>query len=203
MQTENEDAGVWPAYVAAVAGLVQSLLFVSAIMALTLLQVGMLAGRKVDETLARTMAKLGAEPSVSSTQRPAVSDIQGAAQTLPDQLDLRFSPQALRPDDEARKRLITELRRQRDAGMRRWRVSIETEIEDPLLRRAAYLRLMAVRAVFIEVGIEAWRLDLRLLPANAETQRSGLLLRIVPSREEPEALPKTFGPVDPEGAHPK
>lgn len=185
MHSEQEDAGVWPAYVAAVAGLVQSLLFVSAIMALTLLQVGILAGRKVDERLAKAMAYRPEAQRSGAAQRP--SDL------LPDrrppvaegQVDLRFATEALRLDDPARDRLRALLRQQQAQGMRQWRASIETDLDDPLLRRAAYLRLMAARSVFLEVGIDPRRLTLRLLPATSADARSGAVLRIVPSREEP------------------
>ena len=44
---------------------------------------------------------------------------------------------------------------------------------------------MAARSVFLEVGIDPRRLTLRLLPATSADARSGAVLRIVPSREEP------------------
>lgn len=193
--TQEEDAGVWPAYVAAVAGLVQSLLFVSAVMALTLLQVGMLAGRKVDEALASAMAW---QPELRRSG-PGMTQAEGrvSSQGTPvqeGQVDVRFAPEALRLDDPARERLRALLRQQQAQGMRQWRLSIETDVDDPLLRRAAYLRLMAARATFIEVGIDPQRLTLRLLPTTTEAERAGLFLRIVPSREEP-VVPSTNSPL--------
>ena len=164
-------------------------------MALTLLQVGMLAGRKVDEALASAMlARTEAGRSSEAKTERRVS-LQGAL-AQEGQVDVRFAPEALRLDDAARERLRSLLRQQQAQGMRQWRVSIETDLEDRLLRRAAYLRLMAARATFIEVGIDPQRLTLRLLPATSEAERNGLFLRIVPSREEPVVQPAGLSATD-------
>ena len=223
MQSEQEDAGVWPAYVAAVAGLVQSLLFVSAIMAMTLLQVGMLAGKKVDETLSRAITEqadsggkgAGAPGGVDAntgrvkgSTQPSASQGSGtggggfrpdaqAGPRSPDvregQLDLRFAPDALQLDDAAKERLRELLRRQLAMGMRQWLASIETDVEDSLQRRAGYLRLMAARNVFVEVGIEPHRLTLRLIPAKNPVTPQGAVLKIVPSRTEPAPPAESAG----------
>lgn len=203
MQSEQEDAGVWPAYVAAVAGLVQSLLFVSAIMAMTLLQVGMLAGKKVDETLSRAITEQpGHAGQVSAGANASGGTGQGSggggfrkdavsAQRSPEaregQLDLRFAPDTLQLDEAAKERLRELLRRQIAMGMRQWLAYIETDVDDSLQRRAGYLRLMAARNVFVEMEIEPHRLTLRLMPTKAASAQPGTLLRIVPSRQEPAA----------------
>lgn len=163
MHTEDESGGFWPGYVAAVASLVLSLLLIAAVLALTLYQVGMLAGKKVHEAAAAVVA-----PAVV----PAVAPRSGETDLV-----LEFSEQGWRLDAQAQSLLLEQIRQQVQRGIRNWQLSVQTDTEDPLLLRGAYLRLLAARNVFLQAGVQGDRVQVRLLHAP-QAQRIGRELRI-------------------------
>lgn len=46
------------------------------------------------------------------------------------------------------------------AGARRWRISIAADLKDPRQQRAAYLRLLGLRALLVRHGLPAATIDL-------------------------------------------
>ena len=206
--TEGEDAGVWPGYVAAMAGLVQSLLFVSAILALSLLQVSMLAGKKIDEHLARMaegtskaqprapeedknappqrkpveVAPPVAEPNVLVPQPDAETAV-AHEDVAEGQLSLRFVEDQVVLSAQARERLIAEVRRRLALGETQWQAQLEFDGSSSLARRAGYLRLMSARSALLEAGVEPAQLQVRLLEsASGRGTAQAQSLKLVPAR---------------------
>ena len=161
-QEEEENGGFWPGYVAAIASLVLSLLLISAVMAITIMQLGVSVGQMMEAKQAAAMVattkRLQVLPPVD---RPPV----GLQQPT---LELTFPQDKWRLDDAARTRLHAELVQLNQKGVKGWTLSLQTNTSDSLKRRAAYLQLMAVRNVMLEAGVTGDQIDMRMLDAGPD-----------------------------------
>lgn len=166
MHTENESGGFWPGYVAAVASLVQSLLLIAAVLALTMYQVGTLAGKKVHAAAAAVVVQ---EP-------PAGAAVGGAAAGLGEVM-LEFPERGWRLDEAALAQLRQQIRQLIGKGAGHWDLSLRTDTDNPQHLRAGYLRLLAVRNVLLEEGVTGAQVDVHLVPASGDGS-AGRELRI-------------------------
>lgn len=157
----DDDAGYWPGYVAAVACLVQSLLLLSVVMAVTLYQLGMLAGR----------SRL--EQDTTPQPNPAALGIA-----------LVFPSATWRIDKAARERLRAEVEKQRREGVTHWRISLRTQTDNAMKRRGGYLRLMIVRNELIALGVLGNRIEVRLYDIPDDDQSGGQTVRIEPMMDD-------------------
>lgn len=153
----EDDAGYWPGYVAAVACLVQSLLLLSVVMAVTLYQLGMLAGRS----------------SLAQDTPPPPTPVEPG-------IALVFPSATWRIDEVARERLRTALARQRREGMTHWRISLRTQTDNTMKRRGAYLRLMSVRNELMALGVAGHRIEVRLYDTPDDDKSGAQTVRIEP-----------------------
>jgi hypothetical protein len=180
--------GYWPGYVDALVNVVLNLIFLAAILAVGGFTLGLESSRrrllesKAQEQTSRVTAERTSPTEVPKPKpKPTVqtgSNVRGA------QLGLRFAGNTVRLDERSHELLKRELRRQFEQGVLYWQVTIETDVNDNLQRRAAYLRMMAVRSVFLEVGIDPVRFDLRMQAAKAAGV-GAQMVRIVPGGQAP------------------
>lgn len=173
----------WPGYVDALVNVVLNLMFLTAILAVGSFTQGLdsASRHQAGKSVATTAEPARAAPEPA---RPAVSKPRRrvrAAGGATRELRLRFADGTVRIDDGARERLKRELLRHLAQGMQTWQVSVDTDVDDKFLRRTAYLRMMAVRNVFLEVGIEPERFDLRMRSGAPGQQ----VVSIVPSKQPP------------------
>ena len=174
MHQEEDNGGFWPGYVAAVACLVLSLLLISAVMSITIMQLGVSVGQMVD-------AQIAAQMAAAAEQTPPADVPPPPAQANLPSLELMFPPDAWRLDDAARKRLLAEIDRLMKRGVKEWTVSLQTDTNDSLRRRAAYLQLLAVRSVMLEAGVLGSQIELRMLEVNPEqATQAQYPLKIIP-----------------------
>lgn len=160
----HTNGGVWPGYVAAVAGLVQSLLFVAAVVATVVYLLGM----------------LGSQQSVKPAPLLAHSTPQGAPvpknpwgaspeYRLPkgfEPLELVFPPGQIELDAASKKRLSQAVIRWQQQGAVQWRLIGHLKADDELSARRAYFRLQVLRTLLIEQGVDPRTLENRVLPAQ-------------------------------------
>ncbi len=169
----EDDAGFWPGYVAAVACLVQSLLLISGVMAITIFMIGLQAGKRVDAPHPVLAPPLSAPPAEDS---------------VPDRLDLFFPFTVSRMDDASRQRVRQEMERQRMAGVERWVIRLKTDTQDSLKRRAAFLHVMEVRNMMLGAGVSGTHIEIRLEEALASAsmpQGHWLTVQAGPARKPP------------------
>ena len=101
------------------------------------------------------------------------------------QLNMHFADFTVRLDDNARERLKRELLQQMSLGVQYWQVSIDLDVNDNMQRRAAYLRMISVRSVFVDLGIDPNRVSLRMQAAEVASVGEQVV-RIVPRWQAPE-----------------
>jgi hypothetical protein len=157
MHTEDESGGFWPGYVAAVASLVLSLLLIAAVLALTIYQVGMLAGKKVNAAAAAVVV-----------QEPSAGESEDGKGRRVGEVMLEFPERGWRLDEAALTQLREQIRQLVRKGARHWELSLHTDTEDPQHLRGGYLRLLAVRNVLLEVGVAGQQVDVRLIHASGD-----------------------------------
>lgn len=167
MHAQDESGGFWPGYVAAVASLVLSLLLIAAVLALTIYQVGLLAGKKVQAAAAAVVVPEAKAP-----------DDGGAGASLLGAMVLEFPEQGWRLDAAAQAQLRELIAQQVLRGAQYWRLSLRTDTEDPLRLRGGYLRLLSVRNILLEAGVSGRQVDVRLIH-TPEEEGAGRELRIL------------------------
>jgi hypothetical protein len=161
----------WPGYVDALVNVVLNLLFLAAILAVGSFTQGLENSRKVlkemsgvDDTARKTTGDTA--PRSPAESRSQMRDQAPSREEL--KLILHFADYTVRLDDSARERLKRELQRQISQGVQYWQVSIDADVEDNTQRRAAYLRMISLRSVFLEVGIDPSRFSLLMQSAPVE-----------------------------------
>lgn len=142
----DEESGTWPAYVAAVAGLVQSLLLVTAVMAIAIYQA----------------AKLGTPGAQADITPAALAAAEPVAYRPQAMIRLTFHEGSWRLDPQSEQRVRQALSGQEARGAEPWLISLRAHISDPVMRRAAYFRVMIVRNLLLDAGIDATRITLHL-----------------------------------------
>lgn len=183
---DEESSGIWPAYVAAMACLMQALLLLMAVIAIANFLSGQAAslakaaGQRVhlgagddgeDEggrllgranrggSKANAAASAVERPNTAALTRDGVTTAHGHAG-----LRFTFAPEAFRLEDTQAARLrsfVTSQGARADAPGR-WRVWATVDTRDVQARRGAYLRLMSARSWLLEAGVAATAIDLQL-----------------------------------------
>lgn len=177
---QGEQGGVWPAYVAAMAGLVQSLLFVSAIMALALLQIGMLVGRQVDQQQADRWVGEGRKAQRLQGSPQARASVPSPSS---ERWSVEFDDSSVWLSEQARAELQALVRRQLEQGHRSWRLEVWVEADNVLQRRAAYLRLLVMRNAMVEAGVDSTQIQMSIREVDAAAAGvSAKVIRLTPSR---------------------
>lgn len=178
----------WPGYVDALVNVVLNLMFLSAILAAGSFFQGLESSRRrattvpADGTAARL--KPGRNALTSSAESGSPNREHRAYKDAM-QLTLHFADNVVRVDDKARERLKQELQLQISRGIQYWNVSIEADVDDNMQRRAAYLRMISVRSVLMEAGIDPSHFSLRIQPAKVANVGQQTL-HIVPDRQVPK-----------------
>lgn len=194
-QEEEQNGGFWPGYVAAVACLVLSLLLISAVMAITIMQLGVSVGQMMD---AKEAAAMVAASKPLQTSPPL--DLPAPVKLKQPTLELSFPKDAWRLDDAARTQLRAEVEKLTRQGVKGWTLTLPTHTNDSLKRRAAYLQLMAVRNVMLEAGVAGDQIDIRMVDAGPELEaQTQFPLSIVPNlvpNMAPKAAPADAVPLE-------
>ena len=185
----NDHSGsYWPGYVDALVNVVLNLMFLAAILAIGSFSQGLENSRRkiqaiqVEKQAARANNAPGRAASASA---PTLQQRAQASLQTKSRLDLRFTNDTVRLDASAREHLKMELQNQIRQGVQYWRLSIDAEVNDNHQRRAAYLRMISVRNVFLEAGIDPARISMRMLPTS-QPDGGQQLLHIVPEWQLPE-----------------
>lgn len=162
MHAEEDSAGFWPGYVAAVASLVQALLLLSAVLAMAVFEMGILIGQQMDAkaALAMTIEKL----SDTTANRAAMQKDDAEAP-----LNVTFSDSVWQLSESEAAQVSSELHHLQRQAVTRWRVWLATQTDDPRKRRLGFLRVMALRNALIKSGVAADKIDVQLLQV-AETE---------------------------------
>lgn len=153
MAKDNHNSTVWQGYVAAIASLAQSMLFLMAVLTIALTQIAQQIG--VGET---PKSPTGGESSGSvnanqpSSQKPVSAHLK-----------IVFVGNAIELDKSQRKELATAL-----AGIalkpdEHWRVWVEFSKSDTAMQREAYLRLLSIRSVMIGNGVPDALIEMNLV----------------------------------------
>ncbi len=186
----NDHSGTyWPGYVDALVNVVLNLMFLAAILAIGSFSQGLENSRRRIRAIqeekqaasANEVRKPAASAHGSRPQQRTQASLRANAQ-----LDMRFTNDTIRLDERARERLKLELQNQIRQGVQYWNLSIDTDVNDNHQRRAAYLRMISVRNVFLEAGIDPARIGMRMRPSSAP-DNGQQLLHIVPDWQLPES----------------
>ena len=161
--------GVWPGYVAAVAGLVQSLMFVSAIVATVVYLMGMLGQAKHQTT------EQGAAPAKQAIQAPMPKVSKEAWARSPEyetkdgfrSLSVLFPVDQVKLDAHTEQQVKHALSQLKAAGATQWRVIGHEKADEALSPRQAFFRVQTLRSALIASGIKVDRIEQRILPADA------------------------------------
>lgn len=192
---DDDDAGVWPAYVAAVAGLLLSLLLLTAIMALVMFILGLVVGHNMDADTGATASEAAAPKSGTAHSPPPLppfTTIKPAMPAVPlrSVVPERTTPPGVRPPvpgsghsaERARitfaqdtvhlnraqsEQLKVAIARLVNAGQHNWQLTLATQTDNPEKARAGYLRLLAIRNVMIAAGVDPLSIGMHLVNAPA------------------------------------
>lgn len=182
---DDEEPGYWPGYVAAVSGLVQGLLVMAMALGAAIFALGQLAQLPTPAAGSRPAAPashdpVGFVPPEPVPLSPEVTVGQaGQAPTVPviegttAQFNAGFQGDAVILPDSALPGLFGRIAQARDAGARRWRVSIRADLREPRQQRAAYLRLLGLRSLLVQQGVRAADVDLWIDDSRTEGPTGG------------------------------
>ena len=187
----EEEAGFWPGYVAAVAGLVQGLLIMAMALGISIYALGKLA---VAEEYAEQAAKDQAARDKAAAAAAAVAarDVAGpwpvgprpaSASTLPPPLlqprpvglpvatalvgTISFYGDAVDLPDTSAGDVAAMVARHRAAGAVRWRLTLAAPLADPRARRAGYLRLLSIRRALLAAGVDVAEISAGLVEGGS------------------------------------
>jgi hypothetical protein len=170
----DEEAGFWPGYVAAVAGLVQGLLIMAMALGISIYALGRLATAASAEAAAKdaeaaeaAAAATGAGPFPAAppplpAPLPAPPPLAARA-PVPPPVSARqpvvatigFTGDAVALPDSLGSAVSEMVARHQAQGAVRWRLALAAPLTDPRARRAGYLRLLATRRAMITAGVAA------------------------------------------------
>ena len=167
---DGEDPGFWPGYVAATAGLVQGMLIMSmalgiAIFALSSVSSGGPEGsvRPIGPggplDVAPTLPALAPEPIPQRMALPAAAPVPDAALRP---IRIAFEGDATITPSSTANVIGNAISERAALGVRRWLLVSAGDLSDPRQSRAAYVRLMGVRAVLMNVGVPANAIEMRM-----------------------------------------
>lgn len=184
----DDDPGFWPGYVAAVSGLVQGLLIMAMALATAIFALGQLArssppagGVAAARAAGVPPAALRPPPPPSAAAvpqpdpaarlapaGPLTARAAGLAGTAPAPVAVPgaaairtgFQGDAVAIPASAAEPLLAGVDAARASGAQRWRITIGADLHDPRQQRAAYLRLLGLRALLVRHGLPAATIDL-------------------------------------------
>jgi hypothetical protein len=161
MESQNSEGqgNFWPGYVAAMASLVQSLLLLTVILAFVIYQMGVLASKRVDQAAAITLA----EHVVQTPQHDVV-------ESPSTEIRIHFEQEIWQIDEATKQQIKREVTRPSYIDCK-WLLKISDEMENALIRRSAYLRLMVVRNLILSFEIDANRIETRMLSDSAASTK--------------------------------
>lgn len=183
-RNSNMKEGVWPGYVAAVAGLVQSLLFVSAVVATVVYLLGMLGTQQASRTnaidrqgpvsptkpssLDKNLDKLGRKGTNARSSSAVPGLPLRPEYALPNAftpLELSFPKDELQLDGDARLQFMRVNANWMQSGAMQWRLIGHANEPNELGARRAHFRLQEIRNLLIEQGVDPRAVELRILPS--------------------------------------
>lgn len=185
----DNDPGFWPGFVAAIAGLVLGLLIMAMVLGISLFVLGQLASladkKPVHGPEPRADASpwppaevaaqiLGASPRDNRPTAPPPPSVSLAPEPVRPVATLEFVAQAVLLPRSAQQYLAESVQQATEAGVRHWRLEVQTDEQDLSRQRAAFLRLMAVRNVLLEAGVPVTDVVTRLIdvgPAANDVDR--------------------------------
>lgn len=178
---EDEEAGFWPGYVAAVSGLVQGLLIMAMALGISIFALGQLAQqRKISD---KSVAS-GPRPQVAILSTPQTSQyrvlheprrpiVPPSRQPLGSEktdtvaaFKLGFTEDAVILPKSSVPSITEAIAQGENQGAFTWRIFAEADLTNPHLRRAAYLRLLSVREALAAAGLRPDRIYVDLVPAG-------------------------------------
>lgn len=213
---QDEEPGFWPGYVAAVSGLVQGLLIMAMALGVAIYALGQLSQAKRAaplEPARRAPAASGQAPAGFAREArlplpapvppvglsgpaPTPAPIPAVREGDPAPIQAGFAGDAVILPTSAVPGLIASLYRAGGAGVTRWRITIPADVSDPREQRAAYLRLLGLRALLVRHGIAPSAIDLWIDAGAPAVGGAGRVARIEPAPEAPA------GPAAPAGDRP-
>ncbi len=174
--SDDDDAGFWPGYVAAVSGLVQGLLIMAMALGVSIFalsQVGIKGKLPGDGPQGLPRAPAPLPPP--QEQAPPLPEAPPAARPM----RISFLGDAVLLPPSVRKLVGSAIENRQAMGVARWQIELTADLEDPRARRAGYLRVMGVRSLLMSAGIPAEAIDVRLLDGVAEGEGEGASAVIV------------------------
>jgi hypothetical protein len=180
---------VWQGYVAAIASLAQAMLFLLAILTVAISQIAAQIAfderGAVSESPLRTAAPAAtprdpertaapsrpAEASVPSESAVPVAPARvdtpqapaGAAERIAAQFRIVFHDDVVTIADPQKRALASQFGPVSRTSPGRWLVRARVPLDEPALKRAAYLRLLAARSALIAAGSNSTDIDVELL----------------------------------------
>jgi hypothetical protein len=159
MAKDNHNTTVWQGYVAAIASLAQSMLFLMAVLTIALTQIAQQIGKDEVQKLQR---------KVEATDSKVDSPNQTKIQKQIARLKIVFVGNALELDKQQRRDLSIALN---GIGLKpsdHIRIWCEYTNSDSTARRSGYLRILSIRSVLIGNGISDERIEMNLVTRNEE-----------------------------------
>jgi hypothetical protein len=164
MHDEEEGGGVWPAYVDALTNVILNLLFVVALLAATIVAMHLSAPRKpspqappakVQDPLRGQTVVSGTGPSTPSAGASSAGKaVVGDALPVPKDIVVVFDGDDSKIESQAHEKLINHVRDLVKAGKIHWHMRMSTDLSDSDNKRAGYLRIIAVRNLLVEAGVQ-------------------------------------------------
>ena len=161
MAKDNHNSTVWQGYVAAIASLAQSMLFLMAVLTIALTQIAQQIG-------------VGEAPKspANGESTGAGANASNAAKNASTHLKIVFVGNAIELDKQQRKELASALASIAIKPDEHWRIWVEFARTDTAMQREAYLRLLSIRSVMIGNGVPDALIDMNLVkrdevPASA------------------------------------
>jgi outer membrane protein OmpA-like peptidoglycan-associated protein len=184
-----QSGGVWPGYVAAVAGLVQSLMLVSATVATVVYLMGMLGqskhraadqsdataerpvqtqtmaqAKKNDKSIKEGTKETEPEPKVKKEAWASAAEYEGKDGLR--SLAVVFPADQVKLDTHTDQQVKQVLEQLKTSGASRWRVIGHEKSDEALSARKAFFRVQTLRSALLASGIKADRIEQRILPAD-------------------------------------
>lgn len=179
VMTDSEENNYWPGYVAAMASLVQSLLLLAVILAYAIYEMGLLAGKRVDQAVALAMADESVQPVPldEDTKRDPAKLVQKLKTMGTSEFEFPLNIWQL--DDESSAQVRTEVKKRMRQHPGAWLIWVETDTDHAFKRRLAYLRIMVVRNELIRAGIQAPQIETRILNKQNPGNEGEDVIRLV------------------------
>lgn len=148
MENSSTDA-FWSGYVAAMAGLVQSLMLLTVILACAIYLMAVLAGERVEQEVAISIAEQKFEPLSNRLSQKAGFEIH-------------YPTDVWEMDPASKKQVIAEVMRSTSSHPK-WELWVGTDTESAIERRSAFLRLISLRSELITLGVQAFQIQTRII----------------------------------------